>query len=281
MRIPNSFLAEFKSSSDLKLTCVFYGLIHKNTPKNLMGYVVTVKQETLAKLCGCSLATVKRSLTSLRNMGFIKSQKRTHIAANRLGTYTYTIDVIQTQKNYFNIDRRLLSRVSGQAFRVYAAFCKLSDSRTRDFYQSLNDLSEILSISKNELLKAIKKLVSLKLIRKRRKKTIAGDYTDNTYIVCKYEINSRIYKKRPMKRAAIPVTRLPLSAFLSTNKLIAVIIIHDKCNFVKPFGIKNFKVRRKAFFIRTRGSIKNELSLTDPPDIIICQRTKDIKIIRV
>lgn len=264
MRIPNSFLKEFKSPSDLKLACVFYSLIHQHTPKNLMGYVVTVKQETLAKLCGYSLATVKRSLSSLRRAGFIKSQKRTHIAKNKLGTYTYTIEEFSTQRNYFSINRRLISKVNGQAFRVYATFCKLSNSTSKTFYQSLNDLTEILSISKNELLKAIRKLIDLKLIRKRRKLTSFGDYTDNTYIICTYVQNLRITRKgaNTNKRAAVSTTRQPLSALSSTNQINYVFIIHHKKRFVKPFWAKKLKLRRKIF--RQCGSIKNELSITNP-----------------
>ena len=51
MRIPNSFLTDFKSPTDLKLACVFYSLIHANTEKNLLGYVITVKQEVLSRAC--------------------------------------------------------------------------------------------------------------------------------------------------------------------------------------------------------------------------------------
>lgn len=223
MRIPNSFLTEFRSPSELKLACVFYGLIHKNTPKNLMGYVITVKQETLARLCGCSIATVKRSLAALRANGFIKSQKRTRIIADKLGTYTYTIAEISTKSNYFNIDKRLIGRVNGQAFRVYAMFCKLSDSVTGAFYQSLNDLTELLAISKNELLRAIEKLVSLKLIRKRKKKTKVGDYTDNTYIICNYVRNVKICRRKiGNKKATALATRLLPYAFSSINQIITI-----------------------------------------------------------
>ena len=41
MRIPNSFVTRFTQASDLKLACVFYSLIHKNTKRNLLGYEIT------------------------------------------------------------------------------------------------------------------------------------------------------------------------------------------------------------------------------------------------
>ena len=61
MRIPNSFVTRFTQASDLKLACVFYSLIHKNTKRNLLGYEITVKQTTLVSLCGFSVYTVKRA----------------------------------------------------------------------------------------------------------------------------------------------------------------------------------------------------------------------------
>ena len=56
MRIPNSFVTRFTQAADLKLACVFYSLIHKNTKRNLLGYEITVKQSTLMSLCGCSVS---------------------------------------------------------------------------------------------------------------------------------------------------------------------------------------------------------------------------------
>ena len=72
MRIPNSFVTRFTQASDLKLACVFYSLIHKNTKRNLLGYEITVKQTTLVSLCGFSVSTVKRAASSLLKSGFIK-----------------------------------------------------------------------------------------------------------------------------------------------------------------------------------------------------------------
>ena len=88
MRIPNSFVTRFTQAADLKLACVFYSLIHKNTKRNLLGYEITVKQSTLMSLCGCSLSTVKRTVRSLSKCGFIKSQKRQMTTPGKLGTYT-------------------------------------------------------------------------------------------------------------------------------------------------------------------------------------------------
>lgn len=200
MRIPNSFVTRFTQASDLKLACVFYSLIHKNTKRNLLGYEITVKQTTLVSLCGFSVSTVKRAVSSLLKSGFIKSQKRQTNAPGKLGTYTYTIDAVSTASKYFTMDKKLISRLNGNEFRVYAVCCKLADSSHKSFFQSYNDLSKLLGMSRQDVLRTIEKLVKGKFIRKKKIRTRVGDFTDNTYTVCIYVPHSRI-KKPPAARA--------------------------------------------------------------------------------
>lgn len=205
MRIPNSFVTRFTQASDLKLACVFYSLIHKNTKRNLLGYEITVKQSTLMSLCGCSLSTVKRTVRSLSKYGFIKSQKRQMTTPGKLGTYTYTIDAVSTASKYFTMDKKLMSRLNGNEFRVYAVCCKLADSSHKSFFQSYNDLSKLLGMSRQDVLRTIEKLVKGKFIRKKKIRTRVGDFTDNTYTVCIYVPHSRIKKapRRSSRRQSI------------------------------------------------------------------------------
>ena len=205
MRIPNSFVTRFTQASDLKLACVFYSLIHKNTKRNLLGYEITVKQTTLVSLCGFSVSTVKRAVSSLLKSGFIKSQKRQTNAPGKLGTYTYTIDAVSTASKYFTMDKKLISRLNGNEFRVYAMCCKLADSSHMSFYQSYNDLSKLLGMSRQDVLRTIEKLVKDKFIRKKKIRTRVGDFTDNTYTVCIYVPHSRIKKapRRSSRRQSI------------------------------------------------------------------------------
>lgn len=205
MRIPNSFVTRFTQAADLKLACVFYSLIHKNTKRNLLGYEITVKQSTLMSLCGCSLSTVKRTVRSLSKCGFIKSQKRQMTTPGKLGTYTYTIEAISTASKYFTMDKKLMSRLNGNEFRVYAMCCKLADSSHKSFFQSYNDLSKLLGMSRQDVLRTIEKLVKGKFIRKKKIRTRVGDFTDNTYTVCIYVPHSRIKKasRRSSRRQGI------------------------------------------------------------------------------
>ena len=247
MRIPNSFVTRFTQAADLKLACVFYSLIHKNTKRNLLGYEITVKQSTLMSLCGCSLSTVKRTVRSLSKCGFIKSQKRQMTTPGKLGTYTYTIDAVSTASKYFTMDKKLMSRLNGNEFRVYAVCCKLADSSHKSFFQSYNDLSKLLGMSRQDVLRTIEKLAKGKFIRKRKIRTRAGDFTDNTYTVCIYVPHSRI-KKAPRRSSR----RQSIHCFTMNTPIKNTSSLYNKSSALS-IGFKK-KMRLLEIFFLKRGS---------------------------
>lgn len=247
MRIPNSFVTRFTQSADLKLACVFYSLIHSNTKRNLLGYEITVKQSTLMSLCGCSLSTVKRTVRSLSKCGFIKSQKRQMTTPGKLGTYTYTIDAVSTASKYFTMDKKLMSRLNGNEFRVYAVCCKLADSSHKSFFQSYNDLSKLLGMSRQDVLKTIEKLVKGKFIRKKKIRTRVGDFTDNTYTVCIYVPHSRI-KKAPRRSSR----RQSIHCFTMNTPIKNTSSLYNKKSDLS-IGFKK-KMRLSEIFFLKRGS---------------------------
>lgn len=247
MRIPNSFVTRFTQASDLKLACVFYSLIHKNTKRNLIGYEITVKQSTLMSLCGCSLSTVKRTVLSLSKCGFIKSQKRQMTTPGKLGTYTYTIDAVSTASKYFTMDKKLMSRLNGNEFRVYAVCCKLADSSHKSFFQSYNDLSKLLGMSRQDVLRTIENLVKGKFIRKKKIRTRVGDFTDNTYTVCIYVPHSRI-KKAPRRSSR----RQSIHCFTMNTPIKNTSSLYNKSSALS-IGFKK-KIRLSEIFFLKRGS---------------------------
>ena len=247
MRIPNSFVTRFTQASDLKLACVFYSLIHKNTKRNLLGYEITVKQTTLVSLCGFSASTVKRAVSSLLKSGFIKSQKRQTNAPGKLGTYTYTIDVVSTASKYFTMDKKLISRLNGNEFRVYAMCCKLADSSHKSFFQSYNDLSQLLGMSRQDVLRTIEKLVKGKFIRKKKTRTRVGDFTDNTYTVCIYVPHSRI-KKAPRRSSR----RQSIHCYTMNTTIKNTSSLYNKKSDLS-IGFKK-KIRLSEIFFLKRGS---------------------------
>ncbi len=247
MRIPNSFVTRFTQAADLKLACVFYSLIHSNTKRNLLGYEITVKQSTLMSLCGCSLSTVKRTVRSLSKCGFIKSQKRQMTTPGKLGTYTYTIDAVSTASKYFTMDKKLMSRLNGNEFRVYAVCCKLADSSHKSFFQSYNDLSKLLGMSRQDVLKTIEKLVKGKFIRKKKIRTRVGDFTDNTYTVCIYVPHSR--KKKAPRRSS---RRQSIHCFTMNTPIKNTSSLYNKKSDLS-IGFKK-KMRLSEIFFLKRGS---------------------------
>lgn len=257
IKIPNAFLTEFRQASELKLACVFMGLIHKNTAKNLLGWEITVKQKTLARLCGCSVVTVQRTIKSLASKGFIVSMQRS-ARDRKLGTYRYVVKNISMQRGYFYMQRKALLHLNGTAFKVYAHFCKLADGSTHQFFQSINELCSIIGIGKKELIECINALISAKLIRKKRRMTAAGDYTDNLYTVT--TLSSGTIRKKRKKN----VPSANLKSFRNTN-INFIYIVNDYIDFVKSFLRKNIKKlkkflcgnilkRKRRRFYRYRGS---------------------------
>ena len=266
VRIPNCFIDLFPKAAELKLASALYSLININTEKDMLGnYVISVSQKTLAKLCGCSEITISRAAGKLRSKGFIVSQTRptsSRRAANgalMLDKYTYTIKAYSRDTRYFCVDRSNLCKVQGQAFRVYMLFAKLSDSFTRAFYHSLSDLCgdtlKVWKIGRTELSNAIHRLCKCKLIRKIRKRTTFGDFTENTYVLISHH---SLLDGAGGQREKIPIKEIsPCVASQGTDKPKTKFstkfgyIIHHITNFVK--GIKG---KAKKIFDRFdfRGS---------------------------
>ncbi len=76
MLIPNFFLDRYTKATDLMIACKFYSMIGSFTKRNSKGYELSIKEKTLADICGCSVATVHRSLQRLCNDGLVISMHR-------------------------------------------------------------------------------------------------------------------------------------------------------------------------------------------------------------
>ena len=259
VRIPNCFIDLFPKAAELKLASALYSLINSNTERDMMdNYVISVSQKALAKLCGCSEITISRAASKLRSKGFIVSQTRptsSRRAANgalMLDKYTYTIKAYSRDTRYFCVDRSNLCKVQGQAFRVYMLFAKLSDSFTRAFYHSLTDLCKdtslkVWTIGRKELSRTIKLLCKRKLIRKIRKRTTFGDFTENTYVLISHH---SLLDGAGGQREKIPIKEIsPCVASQGTDKpktkfksdFVGFIIYHIT-GFVKRIKEKTIKI---------------------------------------
>lgn len=91
MLIPNFFLDRYTNPTDFMIACKLYSMIGSFTKRNSKGCELTVKEKTLADICGCSTATVRRSVSRLQEEGIIISKYRRHRSDGTLGAYVYTI----------------------------------------------------------------------------------------------------------------------------------------------------------------------------------------------
>ena len=186
MRIPNSFITDLRSNyTDFAVACKLYSLVSAHTKRSSNGYEVCIKQETIAASCKCSVSSVKRSVCRLEEMGIITHKYRLDGSEGRLGAYHYALKPYDLNKNYFYINNRKAysAELSPKLFYVYAVFCKLMCNDIARFYQSLNDLSALIRLSRAEVSKVIAVLIDRSMVRKQLKRTRAGDYTDNTYFI--------------------------------------------------------------------------------------------------
>lgn len=199
MRIPNSFFTEYNDSkSEFIVACRLYAFINARTRLSRNGYEICVKQETLARKCNISLSTVRRVLGQLEQKGLITHKYRTENAVGDLGTYHYSIKQYDTKKDYTYVDGYFLARVPNDLFYIYCLFCRLADSRTHRFFQSLRDLQKITGFKRSKISCYIKRMILLKLIRKRKKRTRCGDYAHNVFTVATKDKGKILSKTKPL-----------------------------------------------------------------------------------
>ena len=232
LRIPNSFLTDYSSTTtELKTVCFIYSLISKNTKIAPSGnYLMMIKQSTIAKACGVTVITIKRTMARLIEKGFILNCERSYKANGELGTYIYEIKKVSLERNYFCLERNSLYALSGKLFLVYAFMCKLMESTTKSFYQSYSDLSKMIGFSRSEIMYCINLLIKNKFLIKYKKLTKANDYTDNTYYIIPY-IRGKIYCKK--KDSLVVSTNKAIIHIKNLRKYFITYIINHIYQFVK------------------------------------------------
>lgn len=164
---------------------------------NLYGRCVKVKQETIANACKISTATVARALKSLMQKGIIINKVRSIKNNGHLSTCYYVLKPVD-ENNYFMVFRKALKLLSARLIKPYLFICRSAEHRTNSCYQSYSDIATATGIKRADVLSIVKELNNLGLIRKRKKITKNGDYTDNTYFIIGF-ILARIFKKGQKK----------------------------------------------------------------------------------
>lgn len=246
MRIPNCFLTEYyDSKAEFIVACRLFSCVTAHTYVSANGYEISIKQSTISESTGLSVTTVKRVLKRLEVKGLITHKYRKSNILGLQGAYHYSLKAYSLTQNYFYINSSLFKKaLSSEEIYVYAWFCKLKCNDIARFYQSLNDLCKITGYKKSKILASIKTLIEHKLIRKQRKKTYCGDYTDNTYFVI-IRTTGKIRKKKKAYSRRLSSTKIAINVTILNNSY----IVTSNMVFVNTF----FEESEKIFLLRGGG----------------------------
>ena len=222
--LPNSLILNTQlRCSDFAVAAYLYSLYSAYGYDTLLGACVKVKQNTIAQACKISVDSVARACARLMKCGIIVGRERTIRSDGTLGTYTYTLQHFHTEEHKHTlISKKAAAMLQPKELRVYALFCLCRENYKNSFFHSYNDLAALLKMRKDDIIAAVNKLVSEGLIRKQRRRTHCGDYTENKYFIIVHS-KGRITGKRRYKRKTATVLhldrcQLSIEARPSTNK---------------------------------------------------------------
>lgn len=251
MRIPNSFLTDFSDTpNEFKAVCFIYSLINPFTATDNDGnYILRIKQETLAKRCYISIATVKRIISNLIQKGFILKAERSVKQNGELGTTLYTVKKHAVNRRYFCITKRSLYMLAGKSFVVYAHCC--SSAHKDKFFKSYTTLAEETGYRRSDIIRIIKELVSDGFLAKYKRRTKVGDNTANVYLILRPTF-TMFYFAKALKTRLIsnqkPETKKSLELFQQSKahkqnlkKRFSKVIVTQTITFVKRFLKKILK----------------------------------------
>ena len=201
--VPNTLIASRElTASDFAVGAYLYSLASAYGSETLLGLSVRVKQTTIAEHCNMSTDTVARAVARLMKQGIIISKQRNVKENGYLGTYTYIVKPFnRNEHKYTKISKKAANLLQPNELRVYALFCLCKENYKNSFYHSYNDLVALLGMKKQQIIKAVDKLITLGLVRKQKRKTACGDYTENKYFIV-IQVRGGFKGKNGKKRTA-------------------------------------------------------------------------------
>ena len=175
-KLNNSILDCGLTPNELKVAVCLYSCVFQNN------YNIQIKQSTIAEKCGIKkVETVSNIICHLQRKGIIERICRPHKSNGWLGTYIYKLKAI-VSKGYFKVKRYILGKLTGVQLRMYLFICR-AVTKKNDMWNSFNDISRALQISRNKVIAVIKELVEMGIIRKLKVLKKDGSYSDNHYSV--------------------------------------------------------------------------------------------------
>ncbi|MCH5296050.1 MAG: helix-turn-helix domain-containing protein [Ruminococcus sp.] len=253
-KMPNDIFEKHLTCSELTVLATVYSLRSRSIYQG--NKYIKISQKSIAAICGFkSTATVSKAIEKLCLLGYITRINRYYDDYKKLGTNVYTIPTVRGK--YFFVSRQIFKyHLTTAQMRMYLFFCKCSDSRSKRFWNSYNDICQTLKLKRSAVIKTITELCDMGLIKKYRITKKDGSYSDNHYKVIKLLPPKRkIHKKRRCRFA-------PASS--------PVYISKHKTNCTFMINLYNQKVNIFLIFFYLRGSPKICSSLYSthsiPPD---------------
>lgn len=188
-KMNNEILDLGLTPNEIKVAVYLYSCVFKNC------FAVQIKQSTIAEKCGIKREeTVGSIVCKLQRKGIIERVKRPVRANGRLGTYIYKLRSV-SHNGYFKVYRYILGKLTGVQLRMYLFVCR-AVTKKNDMWNSFNDISRALQISKNKIVSVIKELVELGFIIKTKVMKKDGSYSDNHYSITKPEVSNDSENKK-------------------------------------------------------------------------------------
>ena len=182
VKLPNAVLEDSRLG---KSELAVFACLHALSGNVYMGEKqVKASRKLIASYCNISVKTVTKAVKKLRELGYIKKIRQYFVDAHKLGTYIYILNVVKGTK-YFFVSRDVFKMgLSVTQLYVYMFCCKCADSKTRRFWNSYNDISDKLGISRSGAINTVAQLVEMKLITQIKIIKKNGSYSDNHYREC-------------------------------------------------------------------------------------------------
>ena len=175
-RMNNEILDLGLSPNELKVAVCLYSCVFRNH------YSVQIKQSTIADKCGIKkVETVSKIIYKLQKLGVIERIERPLKSNGWFGTSVYKLKSVAV-RGYFKVYRNVLGKLSGVQLRMYLFVCR-AVTKKNDMWNSFNDISRALQISRNKIISVINELVELGVIRKLKIVKKDGSYSDNHYSI--------------------------------------------------------------------------------------------------
>lgn len=228
-KLPNSIFTVSLSATELRVMAVIYSLRSKSVYRGRK--FIKINQKAIATICGFkSTVTVSKAVDTLCRYGYLRIE-RFYSDYKKLGTYVYTIPVLT--RDYFFVQRSFLNyKLTAAQTRMYLFFCKCSESRSKRFWNSYNDICCLLNLKRSAVIKTISELIEIGLIKRYRVKKRDGSYSDNHYRI--NNLSKRIIKR---KKRRCPIQPNIFSAHRNV-KLFYISIVHRNCKSVnREFAI--------------------------------------------